>query len=538
MNAKVAVVGGGVSGLSFAYFLSKLRPDVNITIYEKSNRAGGWICTEPQPKAGGYFEKGPRTLRGVRSGTLLIVDILRRLGLSNQIQVIPKSSTVNKKYLLYDGQLVQTPDSALSTLKFLETGILKGVPLSILREPFQKSTTKKDQITDESIESFFKRRFGNARLIDNMLSAIIYGVYSGDPSKLSIRSIFPQLVKFEDDHGSLVRGWFKSRSQAESESVDPETTVLRQYEESIAPEAGLNSLKSQLSSFSMLKLKDGLQVLPTAIASYLESEGVNKNTTTTTIEYGTDITAIDPKNLTITTSKEGVPKKFDHIRSTINSNTLANLIGRNKDTFNLDYATIFLVNAYSKSAKLINKHGFGFLVPRSTKTPEMLLGTINDSDIEQNSVQLFERESLEETETAQPLDSYNKITFMFGGPHYNREIPSENIRLRLVRESLTRYLGIDLSEHRLIILKPGEKLSTPINDSDIVISYALQQDCIPQYNVGYEEKKTNAIKWLNEVSGGKFSLGGMAFAKQVGVPDCVFNAFEDAYSISGIKDGN
>lgn len=523
INAKVAVLGAGVSGLSFAYFLSKLRPDVNITIYEKNTRAGGWICTEPQPLIGGYFEKGPRTLRGVRPGTLLIVDILRRLGLSDQIEVIPKTSTVNKKYLLYDGQLVQTPDSVGSTLKFLETGILKGVPLNVLREPFRPKP-KIDQ--DESIESFIKRRFGNTRLVDNMLSAILYGIYSGDASKLSVRSIFPQMAKLEQDHGSLLTGLYKTRkSTNDPESpVDPETVVLHNYEGLIAPDAALDGLKQQLSAHSMLKLKDGLQVLTNALASYLE--GVPS----VTIKYGQEITSVDAKDLTITTSQEG-ESKFDHIRSTINTNSLAKLIGQ--DMFNLDYVTVFLVNVYSKSTTLINKHGFGFLVPRSTKNPEMLLGMINDSDIEQNSIELFGDSKPEKA--TEFRNFYNKVTFMFGGPHYLKEIPSESIRLWLVKESLAKYLGIDFSNHRLIILKPGEQLKGPIADSDIVISYALHQNCIPQYNVGYEDKKRDVTGWLQEISGGRFSLGGMAFAKQVGVPDCVFNGLEDALTVSGEK---
>ena len=44
-NAKVAVLGAGILGLTFTYFLSKLRPDLQFTIFEKLKRPGGWMSS-------------------------------------------------------------------------------------------------------------------------------------------------------------------------------------------------------------------------------------------------------------------------------------------------------------------------------------------------------------------------------------------------------------------------------------------------------------------------------------------------------------
>ena len=100
-NAKVAVVGGGVSGLTFAYFLSKLRPDIKVTIYESKDRCGGWIHSDLiQDRHGDtvMVEKGPRTLRGVSDGTVLIVETLRDLGKEDVVQYIASDSDANKKW--------------------------------------------------------------------------------------------------------------------------------------------------------------------------------------------------------------------------------------------------------------------------------------------------------------------------------------------------------------------------------------------------------------------------------------------------------
>lgn len=42
----IAVLGGGLTGLTTAYYLARFHPDAKITIYESQARVGGWIDTE------------------------------------------------------------------------------------------------------------------------------------------------------------------------------------------------------------------------------------------------------------------------------------------------------------------------------------------------------------------------------------------------------------------------------------------------------------------------------------------------------------
>lgn len=65
-----AVLGGGVTGLSAAYFLTKKFPDAKVTIYEASKRLGGWVDSEVVELDGDQilFEWGPRSLRPDLSG--------------------------------------------------------------------------------------------------------------------------------------------------------------------------------------------------------------------------------------------------------------------------------------------------------------------------------------------------------------------------------------------------------------------------------------------------------------------------------------
>ena len=62
MSKRVAVLGGGISGLSAAWNLTKTSTTVKVVLYEASRRVGGWISSE-RTNNGAVFELGPRSLR-------------------------------------------------------------------------------------------------------------------------------------------------------------------------------------------------------------------------------------------------------------------------------------------------------------------------------------------------------------------------------------------------------------------------------------------------------------------------------------------
>lgn len=546
INGKVAVLGAGISGLSFSYFLHKLRPDVSIEIFERKLEVGGWIKTQRLATPNGeiVMEKGPRTLRGVSSGTLLIVDMLKNLKLENEVQVLSKSSVANKKYLLnQDKKLIQVPDGIFSVGRFLaESGLMEmRFFWGILKEPFVKkrgdkvesgdesvkSTDKLVQSTDESIESFFLRRFGNKILTSKVLSAILHGVYAGDVAKLSVNSILPQLPQMEKESGSIVRSVMNKVFTKRAPLKLP--SELEYYEATISPQAHFADLSKDLKKYPMMKLASGLQKFPLELAKFLKSTGK--------VKIHTDVVL-----LTVDVSGEIVLDtgvyKFDHIHSTINAFELAKVLRGSQDISNLldtvKYADIFLVNVYSPSGKLIpqGKNGFGFLVPKHeiSSNPDCLLGVIYDSDVEKHVSSLFSTE----TNKLQGKP-YHKITLMMGGHYYNdMSTPSASVNLKIVKKVLQEHCGMDASTNLIIRdeASMSEKL-LKMGENDIVISYNYHEKCIPQYNVGYGETKDKMGKLL-EVQP-KISLGGMAFGLGVGVPDCVVDGLKGAIAISDLK---
>lgn len=527
----VAVLGAGISGLSYAYFLSKLRPDVKITIYETKSSAGGWIHSQnlSSGKDTILLEKGPRTLRGVSDGTLLIIDILKHLSQENQIEVMRHDSIANRKYFLDHGNnLLEVPNNVSTGIKFFSNTLTKGLFKSILSEPFKPVKLKTCE--DISVGEFFNRKFGSRHLVDNLVSAGLHGIYAGNVYKLSVRSLLPKVVDLTNQHGTIFNSVL--RLMVKPKPAKELSPVLKEYEKLISHDADLKQLQLQLKPYPMLRLEKGLQQLPLSLGKYLSKQP------NVALKYNSNIRSI-AFNGDAVVSDDISTYKYDHVRSTINPHSLSKLLGPGLDPSlqlaltSTEYVDVFLVNIYSPRKILVpeNGNGFGFLVPMLKHNPEKLLGVIYDSDTEQNVQKLFPDSDSSATEQR---GEYHKITLMMGGHMYSEGVPSEQDRIEAIKKVLQQYLKVDLKSHNLIFRDEGvinDKNISPLSGKDLVISYNLHQQCIPQYHVGYEQNKATAKKILAEDFHGKLSAGGMCFGNGVGVPDCVMNSLEDALSL-------
>ncbi len=181
------ILGGGISGLSAAWFLRRKDPRLKITLLEKSHRLGGFIQTER--KDGFLFEKGPRTFQSSRSPALL--SLISDLGLEPELIF----SAPTKRYLCHRGKL-----------RSLGSFIPSLLP-ALLREPFIPRSGKED----ESIYDFAARRF-SPKIAETFFDPLTLGVYGGDIRKLSIRSCFSQFYRYEKEKGSILRGMLASSS--------------------------------------------------------------------------------------------------------------------------------------------------------------------------------------------------------------------------------------------------------------------------------------------------------------------------------------
>ncbi len=183
---KYLILGGGIAGLSAAWFLHKKHPDAKITLLEKSARLGGWMQTE---QLGDFsFEKGPRTFQAGKCPHLLA--LIRDVGLGEEL--LFSDPLAAKRYLWHRGRLRSMGSLVPRLLPYL------------IRELFVAKRTGEE----ETIYQFATRRFGPF-VAETLFDPMTLGIYGGDIRTLSLKSCFPFLAKAEEESGSVVRHLFK-----------------------------------------------------------------------------------------------------------------------------------------------------------------------------------------------------------------------------------------------------------------------------------------------------------------------------------------
>ncbi|KAL3231347.1 Protoporphyrinogen oxidase [Nakaseomyces bracarensis] len=527
-NAKVAVAGSGIAGLSFSYFLSKLRPDVKITLYEAANRSSGWINSwETKDKTGKpvMIERGPRTLRGVSDGTVMMVDAMKDLNSIDKVHYIEKSSDADKKFLVDpNDKLVQVPNSVMSGIQFIMSGLGKGIIPAMLGEFWRKPNSNPNQ--DETVASLLKRRMGNDYLGKNVFSAIYRGIYADDINTLSAQKVVHKMVYNEKMFGSNVNAlWHKFKTRKERKSQSKHLSpVLDKYCETLKkPESSIANLSTTLKKYPMMGFQGGLETFCKTIYRGLE------NSPNVSIYLGKEITKIS-KDKDKRKTKVSVEvnhgediEEFDHVRLT----NVPHNLGRVVRDQNADIAkrletitanTVVLVNFYlhDKDIIPIKNRGFGYLVPESNPNKEKLLGVIFDSVIEQNL------KRFEDSKVMVPADkqNYTKLTAMVGGYMLNDKktgepiIPEDTQVIDNIKMSLQKHLGMSL------------------NDLDRGLwQVTVANKCLPRFGAGYMQWQGKMETDLLELYNSKVSLGGMGFAIGPGIPDVFVDGFQDALKL-------
>lgn len=203
----VIIVGGGVSGLSAAYFLGQ--HGIRSTIVEKSKRLGGLIQTDSIE--GCQLEAGPDSYLATKPA---VTELAQELGdLKNQI--IGSNDASRRIFVVRGGKLVPLPEGMVMMVPGRWMPALRSKLFSfktkvrLILETFS-SPRKRDG--DVSVEAFIEDHFGR-EVLDYATEPLLSGVYGGAPSNLSAESVLPRFFRFERAYGSLIRGVRHERSQ-------------------------------------------------------------------------------------------------------------------------------------------------------------------------------------------------------------------------------------------------------------------------------------------------------------------------------------
>jgi oxygen-dependent protoporphyrinogen oxidase len=189
----IAIIGGGISGLSLAYYLQKTNQDY--ILFEKNENTGGYIQTVHHANA--VLEKGPNSILADE----FVFQFLKELGLENDI--VRANDVSKNRFVLKDKTyqvLPSGPGSLLMTSFFSTQSKWK-----IFSEPFKKQSLKPNATVYEMIEN----RFGQ-QVADYALDPFISGIYAGNAKELLAELCFPTLVQAVKEHGSIIKGMMKN----------------------------------------------------------------------------------------------------------------------------------------------------------------------------------------------------------------------------------------------------------------------------------------------------------------------------------------
>ena len=217
---RIAIVGGGIAGLTAAYELSQQARNgegIEVVLFESSHRLGGIVETV---REGGFIiECGPDAWVTEKPWAKALAE---ELGLADEI--VPSNDATRKTYVLLNGHLQPMPDG----MRMMVPTDLTALDNSELFSPeakqaFHAEITRADELKntapqhDESVAEFIHRHFGD-EVLKKIGAPLLSGVFGGDVNKLSVRAVMAPFVTMEKEQGSLIKA-LQSKASANKSAI-------------------------------------------------------------------------------------------------------------------------------------------------------------------------------------------------------------------------------------------------------------------------------------------------------------------------------
>jgi oxygen-dependent protoporphyrinogen oxidase len=201
---KIGIIGGGISGISAAFWLSKkINSDAEIILLEKQESLGGSIDTV---KNNGFtVEAGPNGFLDSKPYTL---NLAKDAALYDNL--LKSNDAARKRFIMRYGELQQLPESGGA---FLKSKLLSTKGKLRLAKEFFIPRLNSDK--DETVGDFARRRLGEEAL-DYMIGPMVSGIFAGDPDNMSLKSCFPVIYNLEKEYGGLIKALLKKRKKSSS----------------------------------------------------------------------------------------------------------------------------------------------------------------------------------------------------------------------------------------------------------------------------------------------------------------------------------
>ena len=468
---KIVILGGGITGLASAFYLSKLK-DVTLVV---GPQVGGWLKSVPiqHGKQSFVFEKGPRSLRPVGTSGHIALELIHDLGLESKVITVPGDSPAYRNRYIYHQNSLENIPTSLWKLLTSKQPLAKGLVASILKEPLRKASMEKD----ESIQSFMTRRFGSF-VTNNLISAMVRGIYAGNIANLSIRSTFPTLKVMEEKYGSIVAGMvasiFSKSKKYQSESREAQDFI------------------EEVSKSRIYTLRGGLQTLSDRLVQVLKDRNVN-------VVYENCVGLEFGEKVAIKTHTREI--SADYVINALPASALSSILPNSitsqtlvKCLESISSVDVCVVNLLY-DGKHIKEPGFGFLVPASESKNCQVLGVVFDSC---TFPEHFNN------------GNFTSLTVMIGDSVLSQPMTEKEL-LNIACDTVSRTLGIP-------------------KDSLLTHHLEIHRQCIPQYPVGHQQNMQVIEDEILKISQGRAFLAGASYYG-VSVNDCIHSGYKAARNL-------
>lgn len=309
----VTIVGGGLTGLTAAYYLGHAKPDWTITLYEQAPRFGGKIQTQRVDDF--VVELGPDSYLGRKTE---MTDLVYDLGLGDTLV----SNETGQAFVYDKGSIHPIPGGSImgiptEMMPFVKATLISWPGKLLAGLDYFKKPYQLDKNGDVSIGHFFKYHLGQ-EMMDKLIEPLLAGIYGGDIYKISLLSTFPHFIQVEQKYGNMVKGMMaakmghskagvtKAAKGAIAEGDVPRagkgTMTDRQFEsheaKSTKAQADMASRKGTAAQSGMFRqLTGGLESVITAIVEAMPSNvHLYTGTLVSNIRYVEGMYAIDVEN--------------------------------------------------------------------------------------------------------------------------------------------------------------------------------------------------------------------------------------------------
>ncbi|GAP83408.2 putative protoporphyrinogen oxidase [Rosellinia necatrix] len=327
---------------------------------------------------------------------------------------------------------------------------------------------------DESVAEFLTSILGDDEIVNNIVSAMMHGIYGGDINKLSAKHTMLETLwyRFQRPPPAAGRTW-----------VDLDNLKVM-YDMMHSPNRlKIIELAEGAINWKLLAFEDGLVSLVSGLEKDLKSRS------NVTFKYGEPVTSLkhEKHKILVTTPGTERPIKYDHVISTLFSKQLARIAEPKNSLPSLEKThavTIMVVNLWYPNPNLLAQGGFGYLIPSTAlNNHEGALGVLFDSELRTNDSEI----------------PGTKLTVMLGGHHWDgwKYFPSEEVGIAMAKEVVKRQLGISDTEN-------------------VVARARLCPNCLPQHFVGHRERMRDAHYEIMSAFQGHLTVAGPSYTS-VGV---------------------